>query len=108
MPTAAGVLSIIAGVIGLFQGIALAAAVRIVGMDFIYELWMAGVPLIGFWIAAIILIAIGIVAIIGGIFALRRRVWGMALTGAICSVPSIWILAIPAIIFIAMSKREFK
>ena len=108
MPTAAGILSIIAGVVGFFSGILVAVVGRIVGMDWVYELWMAGVPLIGFWIATIVLIAIGIVAIIGGIFAIRRRVWGMALAGAICSFPSRWILAIPAIVFLALSKQEFK
>ena len=108
MPTTAGILSIIAGVVALCEGIAVAA----VGMTWIYDWWyewqVVEAPLISFWIAAIILIAIGIVAIIGGSFALRKRVWGMALAGAICSLPSIWILAIPAIVFIAMSKQEFE
>jgi len=108
MPTAAGILSIIAGVVGLFQGIAVAAVGRIVGMAWIYEWWVVSAPLISFWIAGIILIAIAIVAIVGGIFALRKRVWGMALAGTICSLPALWILAIPAIVFIALSKQEFK
>ena len=116
MPTTAGILSIITGVIGLFAGIAVAAIGRMIGMawmyewwyDWWYEWWVVGAPLIGFWIASIILIVIGIVAIIGGSFALRKKVWGMALAGAICSLFLVWVLAIPAIVFIAVSKREFK
>ena len=48
--------------------------------------------------------------IVGGIFALRRRVWGLALAGAICAflVPAGFILGILAIIFVAMGKREFE
>ncbi len=113
MPTAAGVLSIIAGVINLLGGIAVAAIGGIVSeMTWIYpwsfDWWMPGAPFWSIWIAGIVLIAIGIVAIIGGSFALRKKIWGMALAGAICSLPCSWILAIPAIVFIAMSKQEFK
>ena len=98
MPTAAGILSIIAGAIGFLVGIVVAAVGGTVGATAgIFGLEVIGAPLI----------AIGIVAIIGGVFALRRKIWGLALAGAICSLPCSWILAIPAIVFIALSKREF-
>jgi len=48
----------------------------------------------------------GIVALVGGVFALKRRAWGMALAGAICSMS--FLLGIPALVFLAMSKDEFK
>ena len=32
------------------------------------------------------LMLIGIVAIVGGVFALYRRIWGLALAGTICAV----------------------
>ena len=58
---------------------------------------------------AILLIIIAIVAIVGGIYALRRRKWGLALAGSICSlVGPTWILGILAIIFLSLGKREFK
>ena len=93
MPTAAGILSIIAGVIAFLLFILVAA--------------MDGPEGVAGAIFGLALIAIGIVAIVGGVFALRRRIWGLALAGAICSVPGSLILGIPAIVFIAMSKREF-
>jgi len=49
---------------------------------------------------------LGIVAIVGGISAIRRNVFGLSLAGAICALPS-GILGILAVIFIALGKREF-
>ena len=56
-------------------------------------------------------IGLGIVAVIGGIFALRRRAWGLALTGAILSLPLMPplgpVLGILSIIFVSKGKGEF-
>jgi ABC-type xylose transport system permease subunit len=102
MPTVAGILSIIAGVVELFFG-AIIGAVGAVLTTFIK---MPGLgAIIGFP-----LIVLGIAAVVGGVFSIKRRVWGLALAGAICSVflPHVTVLGILAIIFIAISKREFK
>lgn len=85
-PIAAGSLTISAGVLGLIVGIVLIS---------ISPLFMVG----------LVAIMISIVAIAGGLCALKRRAWGLALAGSICSVPC-W-LGIPAIILIALSKQEF-
>ncbi|MCJ7670387.1 MAG: hypothetical protein MUO61_07755 [Dehalococcoidia bacterium] len=53
MPTTAGILCIIAGAISVISGIVFAP-----------------------------LIIVGIIAIVGGIYALRRRIWGLALAGS--------------------------
>ena len=83
-PAIGGVLSIIAGVIGLMIGIT-----------------NPGSPL--GWFAALV----GIVAIVGGVYAIKRRLWGFALAGAICSLVA-FPLGVPAVILIARSKAEFK
>jgi hypothetical protein len=103
MPTVAGILSIVAGAVELLGGIGLSAASTV-----LRPFW--GMP---GWLGAGIgfpLIALGIVAIIGGIYSLKRMVWGLALAGAICALllPHVTVLGILAIIFIAVSKREFK
>jgi len=85
-PTAAGTLTISAGVFGLIVGIVL------IGRS---PLFMVG----------LLATMISIVAVAGGLCALKRRAWGLALAGSICSV-FCW-LGIPAIIFIALSKQEF-
>jgi hypothetical protein len=83
-PTIAGSLTIAAGVLGLIVGTVLAMPLFMVGL---------------------VAIIIGVVAVAGGLCALKRRAWGLALAGSICSI---WCwLGIPAIVFIALSKQEF-
>jgi hypothetical protein len=76
-PTAAGILCIIAGAIGLVPVIAV--AVLFGGLSSI----IGGIPFIIF-ATLIPLILFGIMPIVGGIYALRRRRWGLALAGSIC------------------------
>ena len=100
MPIAAGILSIIAGFLGFFLGIFLATIMEATWWEegaFGFGLFF-GVPIIIF----------GIIAIVGGVYALRRRIWGLALAGSICAFLGAWFLGIPAIILIALSKKEFK
>jgi hypothetical protein len=98
-PTVAGILSIIAGSIGVIIGIVV-AAVGGIG-------WFFAMP----WFSAIAapIIVVGVIAIIGGIYALRREFWGLALAGSICALLGPWaILGILAIIFVSLGKGEFK
>ncbi len=66
----------------------------------------------GFWGIGILwipLTVIGITSLIGGILALKRKLWGIALTGAILAL--IWpfsILGVAAIILIVLSRQDFK
>jgi hypothetical protein len=55
------------------------------------------------------LLVLGIIAIVGGVSALRRKSFGLSLAGAICALPSpiLGILAILAVIFVSLGKREF-
>lgn len=99
-PIAAGILAIIVGAVQVVFGTLGAAGVGFIG----------GIFGIG-WLSAIFapLIVFGIVAMIGGICALMRRVWGLALTGSIFAVIGPWfVLGILAIIFVSLGKGEFK
>jgi len=99
-PTTAGILSIIAGAIGVISGIRVAVFGGIIG-TFFGMAWLGafGIPLI----------ILGVVALVGGIYALRRRVWGLALAGSICALIGPWaILGILAIIFVSLGKGEFE
>ena len=49
---------------------------------------------------------LAIVAIVGGISAIRRNRFGLSLAGAICVVPS-GIMGILAVIFVVLGMREF-
>jgi hypothetical protein len=53
------------------------------------------------------LIAAGVVAIVGGIFALQRKLWPVALTGAILSFPCMGLFGLLSLIWVAQSRKEF-
>jgi hypothetical protein len=79
-PTTAGILAIVAGAFEVIFGIVIAVFGGIGG------------GLVGMgWLGAIgaPVIILGIVAIMGGIYALRRRIWGLALAGSICARSSV-------------------
>jgi len=99
-PTTAGILCILAGAMQLIWGITIAVFGGTIAA-------LIGIPWTGaFGIPSIVL---GIVAILGGIYALRRRIWGLALAGSICAlfIPSI-VFGTLAIIFVSLGKVEFE
>jgi hypothetical protein len=99
-PTVAGILSIVAGVVSVLVGAGVIARGEFVRRMMWHWRWevVGGIAL-----------ALGIVAILGGTFAIRRQVWGLALAGAICALfpPHVFVLGILAIIFVVLSKDEF-
>ena len=97
LPTTAGILSIVAGAIGL---IAVTTAATIGTLT-------ATNILIGFGLISVPRIIFGILAIVGGVFALQRRIWVLALIGAIFALLSVWWLGVLAIIFAVISQKEF-
>jgi hypothetical protein len=50
---------------------------------------------------------VGVLAIVGGAFALKRKHWGWALAGAIGGNLVFGLCGIPALIFICLGKEEF-
>lgn len=116
--TAGGALSIIAGVLEIVGGgiavaiimrdVALGPLVPILPVPFLPggEIWIIYLRN-GFVNLAVIAMVLGVIAIIGGISALRRRSYGLSLAGAICALPST-LLGILAVIFVALGKREFR
>ncbi|TET42353.1 MAG: hypothetical protein E3J60_02715 [Dehalococcoidia bacterium] len=114
--SAGGILSIVAGAFEVNGGGIMLASAKL-GVQF--RLWdFALYP--GIWFEHIIpvdspwfiimgglLVVLGIIAILGGIWALRRRSFGLSLAGAVCVLP-LGILGIVAIVCIALAKREFE
>ena len=91
-------MSIIAGMIGIGGG----AITSLMG-DFVSQ--SGGI--FGFEPFGVPTIIMGIVAVLGGIFALRRRVWWLAFVGTVCALPCMPVLGTLAIIFIALADSEF-
>ena len=107
-PIIAGVLEIIAGVLGLLAAVSLFIGVGVTNGSL-------GIPLgpIPAFVPGLIkglgflTIILAILSLAGGIFALLRKMWGLALAGSIGAFFTAIILGIPAIILIALSKKEF-
>ena len=115
--TAGGVLGIVAGALQVIGGLLIAILTmgirmldRLVRIPFYPGDWGACfVHSVPFWliIIGVPLFALGIVAIVGGVSAIRRGSFGLSLAGSICALPSN-ILGILAIIFVSVSKGEFE
>jgi hypothetical protein len=108
MSTTGGILSIIVGAMDLigclFMGFFTCAGAAFTG-DYYFD---SSFPAAFFGFIAFYLLIIGILSLVGGIFAVRRRSWGLALTGAIAALFGGSLLGILAIVFVAMSKKEFR
>ena len=107
MPLTAGILEIICGIWALIASLGLVLFASIFKALAIPDVPAFVGPLIG--MMAIPFALFGILAIVGGVFALRKKNWGLALAGAIVSIfsPYMILLAIAAIVFVALSKSEF-
>ncbi len=98
--TVAGVLAIVAGALILLFGLMLSLLMPVAAA---YRFALMTVVLIG-----ALFLGTGIVALIGGITALQRRHWGLALAGSICALmPPATILGIVSIVFVALAREEF-
>jgi hypothetical protein len=107
--TAGAILTIIAGALGLIDGIigvARSATWSMVGMRWL--VWDHFHDTSG-WVLAggIVALVIGAIAVIGGVNALGVKSWGWALAGAICGLFVAFIPGLLGLIFIIASKREF-
>ena len=98
-PVTAGIMSIIAGIIGIGGGIivSLFTGEFVAGSGGIFGFEPFGVPSI----------ILGVVAFVGGIFSVRRRVWPLAIAGAIFAIPCMPVLGTLAIIFVSLADEEF-
>jgi len=108
MPLTAGILDIICGAWALLVSLGMSVAGGVLRAMALPE-----VPAYIGSILAILAIPFALLAIldiVGGVFALRRKIWGLALAGAISSLfsPYCFLLAIASIVFTAMSKSEFE
>ncbi|MFC1870951.1 hypothetical protein ACFLYF_00905 [Chloroflexota bacterium] len=117
-PIVAGILNIVGGAMRILGSIAVLIGI----MFFIPVATSVGpgpVPEMDRWlipgvletlliIAAVFLLIVGIIPIIGGIYALQRKKWGLALAGSIVAIFGSSVMGILATIFVAMAKDEFE
>ena len=117
-PTTAGILNVISGTCFLVGGI---TVLSLLGQPVVatpwagyamYSMGNSGAPSASFVTTFIVILAIalvvpGVVSILGGIYSIRRSVWGLALAGSISTLLASVFLGVPAIVLITLSRREF-
>ncbi len=115
-PTAAGVINIVIGILNLFgmfiiMVILVAIGGGLMALSRIAELmplWLSGI-IQGFMVIAALLTAVfSALPLIGGINALQRKNWGLALAGSIVAIFSTTLPGIAATVLVALSRKEFE
>ena len=100
LSTTAGVLDIIDGCISLFVVVGLIVAIVFVADE--PDTLAILVPI------AVVFAVKAIMAIVGGICALQRKNWVMAIVGAIAACVPLSLLGIVALILTALSRDQFR
>ena len=101
-----GILAIIGGVIGLLASMGILIAITV--LNTVWSWGLLPINVIGIlWIILVPMFICGVLAIIGGVFAVQRKNYSMALTGAIAALFPAWIFGLGAIVFTAISRDEF-
>jgi hypothetical protein len=103
-PVIAGVFNIIFGsfILLAFLGLVIAAIVTAATSDYT----TAYLPLI-LGLVSLPVLAVGLLELFGGIFAIQRKLWGVALTASIVLAIGSTVFGVAAIVLIAVSKDEF-
>ena len=114
--SAGGILNII---VGAFEVISGGMMVALVCLWMPFRLWLlsycprfggaCGIADVPIWwmITEGLLLVLGIIAIVGGVSAIRRKSFGLSLAGAICALIPLNLLGLLAVIFVSLGKREF-
>jgi len=112
--SAGGILSIIVGVLEILAG-ALLLAVMLLDMPVwqppipflprIGDAIMMSTPLL---VSGIVVVVLGILAIVGGVSALKRSSFGLAIVGALCAFLPVNVLGLLALIFVSLGSGEFQ
>jgi hypothetical protein len=112
---AGGVLSIMAGATEIIGGLAVVALILVTVMQggVLADSSAGSMPimipiLIPIWaiFVAAALLVLGMVAVMGGVSALRRNRFRTSLAGAIYALPIV-VLGIPSVVLIALRRAEF-
>ena len=106
LPIVAGILTLVSGVckllgilVVLVIGLIFAAAPRV--SDRVH-------PGFIFAVIGLFLLVTGVLAVVGAVYNLRRKNWGLSLAGAIAAFLPFNLLGLASIILMAVSRNEFE
>lgn len=102
-PTVAGIMNIVIGATNLLGVIGIAIAIAIIRSQTSVDT----IVLTVLWIVFAGLLIFSLPSLIGGIYAIQRKNWGLALAGSIASFVTWSFIGLIPIILIVLSKDEF-
>ncbi len=109
-PVVAGVFSIISGILSLGGFITFLVAGIAVSTNFV-NIYIGdsavGIATGTLIVFALLSLAIGILAIVGGVYSLQRSKWSLAFVGSICTLVPSFVLGLVAVILVSTSRDEF-
>jgi len=115
-PIVAGILNIIVGIFNLLGMFVIVLVLVGIGSGILalstvtnlMPLWLSGIIQSLLIIIAILLAVFSALPLIGGIYAVQRKNWGLALAGSIVAILSSTPLGIASTILVALAKNEFE
>ncbi len=110
MGTAAGILSIVAGAFRLLIDFGPIITIAVTGgaVDYVGDWYWTTVDIRGLlWTITALLLVSAALALVGGVYALQRRKWGLALAGSIAAFFPFDLTGLAAVVLTALSKDEF-
>jgi NADH:ubiquinone oxidoreductase subunit 6 (subunit J) len=115
--TVGGILSIVAGALGLVSGLIILMVTLFMSSAFnnpaifgdfaTTDGQFLTIFSVIYGVAGVFCLIVGVLGIVGGIFSLQRKRWGWALAGAIAGCLSFLPLGVGAVVLVAMGKSEF-
>ncbi len=108
MPLVGGILIVVGGVLALLAGIGLVASVG--AFDSLMIVDVEGVDMLEdlFTACGILFIIFGLIGVLGGVFAIMRKHFGLAILGGIFALFGWFLPALIGLILVGMSKEEFE
>jgi len=108
LPLVGGILILVGGLLALLAGIGLVAGVG--AFDSVMLVDVEGVGMLEDILTAcgVIFLILGLIGILGGVFALMRKHFGLAILGGVFALAGWFLPALIGLILVGMSKDEFE
>ncbi len=108
MPVIGGILILVGGVLTLLTGIGLVASAG--AFDALMIVDFEGFEMIEdiLTVCGVIFLILGLIGVLGGVFAIMRKHFGLAVLGGVFALVGWFIPALIGLILVAVSKGEFE
>jgi hypothetical protein len=106
MPIVAGILSIVSGAFKLLGLLVLLAAGFL--MPFSTTRMNVANPIVFFAVLGVLMFILGVLAVVGGVYTLQRKNFGLSLAGAIAALLPFNLLGLASVILVALSRKEIE